>query len=407
MKFRASLFLVFTAATTVFSADPRPAPPPVDLAALLAEAKVGFQQPAPDAPPKMMRGAKPAPVSKLLAVPRFPMTRELTPAQFAVVPKRLSMWGNSQYGDCVSAQEAFALAAWSARCLGVDKEVFVPETDLIAWARKYGLLNGADLPQVMDLMAKYGIAVGGVTYKDGAYYSVDYGNVSELQAALYVGPVNIAIDANALPSGAGSKNGWFAVGKGRFPNTDHCVALTGYGRADYLYQQLGVPLPSGLAADKPGYLLFTWNTIGFVDQDWLVSTCTECYVRNPSIVGMTPTPEPTPIPPTPVPVPPGPAPGVGFTGTLTYVNGVLVSVTPGATPVGPSVGLKAELEGAGVNPAIILGVLKLVADVKAKAGFAVILGDVMKIIADLQASPAGFGPRRDPEGGYILPAPAV
>jgi hypothetical protein len=39
-----------------------------------------------------------------------------------------------------------------------------------------------------------------------------------------------------------------------------------------------------------------------------------------------------------------------------------------------------------VSPAIILDVLQLVADVKAKAGFSVILADVFKIIADLKGS---------------------
>jgi hypothetical protein len=55
-----------------------------------------------------------------------------------------------------------------------------------------------------------------------------------------------------------------------------------------------------------------------------------------------PTPTPTPVPPTPVPptpvptptpTPPSPAPSVGFSGTIVYANGVLVSVTPSNGPV--------------------------------------------------------------------------
>jgi hypothetical protein len=393
MRF-ACLALLLSAAAS-FAADPPPplpGNPKADLAALRLEAVAAAQpQPAPAAP-QFMRGAKPAPVEKLRAVPRFPLPQGLggVPAQFAVVPKQLSMWGNSQYGCCVSSQEAFTLAANSTRCLGPDKEVFVPEKDLIAWARKYGLLNGADLPQVMDLMAKYGMTVNGVTYKDGSYYSVDFGNVTELQTALYVGPVNIAIDANALPSGAGSKSGWYAVGKGRYPNTDHCVALTGYGRADYLYQQLGVPLPAGLAADKPGYLLFTWNTIGFVDQDWLVSTCTECYVRNPTTVGMSPPPDPTPVPPAPPvpPVPPGPnppTPGKPFTGTIASVQGYVNGVPSGppvlvVTPAGGAADVEESLKAAGFSPELIAAVAKLMADIARKADKATIRADILAIL---------------------------
>jgi hypothetical protein len=121
---------------------------------------------------------------------------------------------------------------------------------------------------------------------------------------------------------------------------------------------------------------------------------------NVPAVGPFPAPTPTPVPPVPVPppTPVPPTPGNGFTGTVTYTytNGVLMSVTTGPTPPAPSAGLKSELETAGVSPAIIADVLQLVADVKAKAGFAAILADVMKIIADLH-TPVGLSPRTRPD----------
>jgi hypothetical protein len=91
-------------------------------------------------------------------------------------------------------------------------------------------------------------------------------------------------------------------------------------------------------------------------------------VRNPTTVGMSaaagPDPTPPPVPPTPAPPP---APGAGFTGTLTYVNGVLTASPragcPGRAGRG---GLEAELKGAGVSPAIIADLLQLAADVKAE-----------------------------------------
>jgi hypothetical protein len=49
----------------------------------------------------------------------------------------------------------------------------------------------------------------------------------------------------------------------------------------------------------------------------------------------------------------------------------------------------ADLAGAGVNPAVILDVLQLLADIKAKKGLAVIAADLMKVLTDLApAEPA-------------------
>lgn len=248
------------------------------------------------------RGARPSPRYKLqAATPHRPI--KAAPAQFAVVPKQLSAWYNDQYGDCVTAQEAFSKAAWSVQC-GLP-ELFIPDAEVKRWASKYGFLNGANLTDVMDQMQKDGFTVSGQNYKDGPYNGVDYSNETILQSAIYTGPVNIAIDADALPSGAGNQQGWYAVGKGRFPNTDHCVALSGYGPAEYLYKALGVTLPTPLAG-RSGYLLFTWSTIGFVDHDWLMSTCVEAWVRNPTTPGQSPDPGPGPGPtPDPTPTPGG------------------------------------------------------------------------------------------------------
>lgn len=240
----------------------------------------------------MMRGAKPSPRHKLLGARPFRPTKA-APPQFCVVPKQLSVWGNDQYGDCVTADEAYAKAAYSVMC-GLP-ETFVTEDAVISWARKHGFLNGAYLTEVMDVMAREGLPAGGTLYEDGPYSAVDYSNEFILQGALAVGPVKIGIDAGALPSGAGNHQGWFATNGGRYPNEDHCVALTGYGPASYLYQCLGVPLPAGLAPTTPGYLLFTWGTIGFVTHAWLMGTCAEAWLRNPTTPGQSPTPPTPPV----------------------------------------------------------------------------------------------------------------
>ncbi len=239
---------------------------------------------------QFMRGARPTPRHKLAAA-RPHVMLHIPPPQMAFIPKQLDMWGNDTYGDCVTAEEAFAKACYSP-------EIFIPTATVVAWATKGGFRDGANLTDVMDAMKLSGFTVGSQLYDDGGYASVDYSNESVLQSALAQGPVKIGIDASALPSGAGNNQGWMALGGSpqQFTNEDHCVALAGYGRCDWLFGQLGVPLPAGLVPGQPGYLLYTWSTIGFVDHAWIMSTCGEAWLRTPTTVGVPPLPGPTPGP---------------------------------------------------------------------------------------------------------------
>src|SRR5690242_10454368 len=68
-----------------------------------------------EAPAKLMRGAKPTPFPKIIAALKsgkagIHRANASAPAQVITVPKKLSMWGNSQYGDCVTAESCFAIA---------------------------------------------------------------------------------------------------------------------------------------------------------------------------------------------------------------------------------------------------------------------------------------------------------
>lgn len=239
------------------------------------------------------RGAKPTPRAKLFAAKKFVPTGIRALPQVAYVPKKLDMWGNDQYGDCVSAEEA----ANQAMC-----GVFIDPQIVIAWARKNGWLNGADLTEVMDAMQKSGFVQGGKTYGDGAYTAVDYTNETTLKAALSLSPVKLGMDASALPSGAGNQQGWYAFGgkPGQFNNEDHCTNLCGYGPASFCFQVVGAQLPAGVDPNKPCYLHYTWSTIGVVDHDWIMSTVGEAWSRNPdqTIDGQPqPNPGPTQSPP--------------------------------------------------------------------------------------------------------------
>ena len=288
------------------------------------------------------RGATSSPRWKLQAATPF-KPAGVTPSQFAIVPPRLSYWLNNKYGICVTSEECFAKLVWSIQC-GLA-EVFVSDAEAERWARAHGVLNGADLSEVMDWMTKTGLIVNGIEYRDGPKLGVDYSNESILQAAIAAGPVKVAIDADALPAGAGNVQGWWATGgdPGEFSNTDHCTGFCGFGPASYLYQKLGKPMPAGLDPNKIMYLQFTWSTLGVVDHAWIMSTVVEAWIRQPTTVGQTP-----PNPPTAIAVPNV----VGSTiaaANQTLATAGLVGSAPGAQP-GDTVTSEAPIAGTQVAP---------------------------------------------------------
>jgi hypothetical protein len=236
-----------------------------------------------------MTGAVPTPRCTLMAATPF-VPLAAPPPQFAYVPAKLSYWGNNQYGDCVSAEEAWAKAT-------NVPEIFIPDDTVISWARKGGYLDGADLTSVMDSMKSSGFQIGSQLYNDGGHATVDWSNEATLQAAIYEGPVKLAMSSSALPSGAGNQQGWYALQKGRSGQSDHCTGLGGFGPADYLYKQLGVAMPSGVSFPPMCYLFFTWSTLGIVSHDWIMGCVDEAHVRNPTTVGVPPLPAPTPVGP--------------------------------------------------------------------------------------------------------------
>jgi cell division septation protein DedD len=260
--------------------------------------------------PRRPRGAIPSPRHKLVQANRH--VARAVPASFGVVPPQLSYWGNNVYGDCVSAEEAAAKAIYSLMN-GGTAELFVPEQTLEQWAKAHGYLNGANLTDVMDSMAKDGLVVGSATYTDGPYESVDWTTDATLRSAIYQGPVKIGVAADQLQNVVGTTNGWIGTGFAADTNEDHCVSLCGYGSMSVLCSMLGVSVPSGANPSGPAYLLFTWDTVGIIDQASVVAITGEAWLRTPTTPQQGPTPAPTPTPPvppkpTPTPVPPTPTP---------------------------------------------------------------------------------------------------
>lgn len=220
------------------------------------------------------RGARPSPQHKLFGAKPAQIV-DSTPAQFAQIPKQLSYWLNNQYGDCVTAEEAFAKACH-------DPEIFIEDDTVRAWAEAGGFLNGADLITVLDAMVTAGFSQNGLLYDDGPPLSVDYTNAASLHNAISRGPVKIGIAATQLENVVGTTNGWFALGFHQDTNMDHCVSLCGYGSIAYCAEALGVAVPGGVDGTQPGYLLFTWNTIGVIDVPSMLNITSEAWLRAPT-----------------------------------------------------------------------------------------------------------------------------
>jgi hypothetical protein len=239
------------------------------------------------------------------------------PTSWIVIPQKLSFWLNNVYGDCVSAEEAFAKA-----CSGILIGDAVVET----WAKANDVLNGADIKSVLDWMAGKGFAQDGNVYDDGPATAVDWTNAALLANAIYQGPVKIGIASAQLDSVVGNVNGWFGVGFKEDGNLDHCTSLCGYGTLAWLAGQLGSNVPAGVDGTQPGYAMFTWDTIGILDVPSMVNITGEAWLRNPTTTTVgtgTPTPDTVytpvgPVPPTPVPpAPPAPSPTIDWGKRLT------------------------------------------------------------------------------------------
>ena len=224
----------------------------------------------------LLRGAKPSPRHRLAAAEPVRIVGP-TPVQWLWKPVQLSMWLNATYGDCVTAEEAFAKAC-------NNPEIFITDDTVLAWASANNVLNGADLTQVLDLMQNAGFAQDGNLYNDGPFNSVDWTNTTALQNAIAQGPVKIGVAADQLETAVGTTDpppsGWVATGFTKDTNEDHCVSLCGYGSASWLAAQLGVSSPG----DFPAYALFTWDSIGIIDIPSMLAICGEAWLRSPVTV---------------------------------------------------------------------------------------------------------------------------
>lgn len=239
---------------------------------------------------RLPRGAIPTSRHELAAsMPHVPDSTISVPPAFLMWPVQMSSWNNYIYGDCVSAEEAFAKAT-------AAPQTFIPEPTVVAWATAHGYLNGANLLSVLTTMQTHGFPLNKKTYDDGAHFSVNWFNAGILASAIYShGPVKIGVAAEYFQSAAPGQQGIVTPGASgwaisNYPATgaaqeDHCVSLCGYGTlaalvALFKKRKITVHVPKGMSKGLC-YAMFTWNSIGIIDQQSMLHMTHEAWIRSP------------------------------------------------------------------------------------------------------------------------------
>lgn len=244
---------------------------------------------------RMPRGAIPSPRWALAAATPFAAKVRRTPidSSYLMWPSGFSYWGNDEYGDCVTAEEAFAKATPAP----YPPYICLPEGLVVHWTKSNGFLNGAYLNVVLETMATTGMSLAG---SDGVYpgkllngapLAVNWNSREDLQSAIVqAGPVKLGVAADKFQTHkqghvTPGSNGWAMFGYPPDLPEDHCVSLCGYGSLAELislFAGYGVNvkppkgMPSGLC-----YALFTWKSIGIVDEQSLLNMTYEAWVREP------------------------------------------------------------------------------------------------------------------------------
>jgi hypothetical protein len=241
--------------------------------------------PEVDLTKRLPRGAIPSPRSDLAAaMPHVPDPKVALPASFLMWPIQMSSWNNYTYGDCVTAEEAFAKAT-------AAPQTFIPLATAVAWATSHGYLNGATLTSVLTTMQTKGFPYNNKTYDDGPHLSVNWTNAAILQSAIYThGPVKIGVAAEEFQSNphglvTPGTSGWTMYDYPKGGVEDHCTSLCGYGtlaQLTTLFAQHKVTvhpakgMPTGLC-----YAMFSWNSIGIIDAQSMLNMTHEAWIRTP------------------------------------------------------------------------------------------------------------------------------
>jgi|GEM_PF-4452346 len=300
-----------------------------------------------------------------------------------------------QCGDC------FGISTIDACAMAFVKAGLLKNEEASRWSGQYGLdcggfqggCNGGDESQVFEFAKSNGfpltINYGPYTASPGRCKQVDPSKLLKIAGLGYCtpsqeqgiastddikrcmvayGPISVAFDASECDAYQ-----WPQTMTGRGANVDHAVLCIGWDdnhdngdgtKGAFIgYNQWGEQW-----GDKGAFWIKygadSWGT----EAIWVTASTL-----------------PPPPPPPPPPSPPGPpTPSGPFTGTITtietYQNGTL---TGKSVIIGNPTSVSDDLKTAGVSPAVVLDVLTLLGDIKARAPITTIAADLMKILADL------------------------
>lgn len=225
-------------------------------------------------------GEFPTPNHDLAAARRY-RAGGAAPESFLAWPTEIGFWGNDTTSNSIWAEEAFAKAC-------AEPEIFVPTDVVLSSARECGSSNFAQFMQTR------GFQMDGRAYLDGPFNLVNWTNAALLNGAIAnVGPVKIGVASANLASGAQGRvtpggSGWAIYGLAAGQPENHCASLCGYGPLAALvelFERHGVEvnappgMPQGLC-----YAMFTWGSIGIVDQQSLMNVTGEAWVRTPTTI---------------------------------------------------------------------------------------------------------------------------
>lgn len=202
------------------------------------------------------------------------------PESFIAWPTQLGPWQTDQVENSSWEEEAFAKAC-------AEPHVAIPRDLILSTARECGSSNFA------KFLRTHGFQMGARAYLDGVFNSVDWTNAADLNGAIAnLGPVKIGVASASFSAHQGrvtpGTSGWAICDLPMSQPGDHCASLCGYGPLVAIidhFEKHGInikvpsDMPTGLC-----YAMFSWDSIGIIDQQSLINITGEAWVRNPTTI---------------------------------------------------------------------------------------------------------------------------
>jgi hypothetical protein len=136
-------------------------------------------------------------------------------------------------------------------------------------------------------MEQNGFHQDGHVHNDGPCYALNWEDPGIMTGSIAEGPVKIGVGHEQLYATwerNHGRKGWIATGYHADISGDHVASLCGYGTIDWLANQLGAQVPAGVDKAARGYAIFSWNSIGIIDDQSMRAITTEAWLRRPTTI---------------------------------------------------------------------------------------------------------------------------